>query len=414
MSFDLITAVNNKLNASIYKTDEEFRNIYAGLNKFFEYNRGELIQIELRLDKLEQNVNLLTWQNSVEFLTLNGTPYSFLSDAGKIACIARDFYDITKGNWNTKELLLLKAAMSQIGLQPTQSIDYLHTVKELIYTDEFKTKLLGSNHIKEVRRPDVFISLGLINKIEKLNNSEKYIVSSLKHSFNCKGVESSEEEIIDELLSNFMIHNIKINPQVQVNSYDFIVDMLFNLKAIEDIHIPGKEKENEHFIGDIDDPLQHAISLFLRHKNKDAFKVFKKLADEGDGRAEYIVGLYYMNGYNTVKCNNETKNTYWNMAIQNMDVLSIFRWYIDNNQDSPSNPVYKMYESKLKKLIDSNNVFAKDLYANHLHRTSKETEDIKQSFSLAMEAADNGLLDAQNRVGYIYFNGYSSKIVGNH
>ena len=414
MSFDLITAVNNKLNASIYKTNEEFKNIYAGLNKFFEYNRGELVQIELRLNKLEQNVNLLTWQNSIEFLNLNGTPYSYLSDAGKIVCIARDFYDITKGNWSTKELLLLKAAMSQIGLQPTQSVDYLYTIKELTDTDELKSKLLGDKHIIEVGRPDIFISLGLIDKIEKLNNSEKYIVSSLRHSLSDKGVESSEKEIVDELLSNYMIENIKIHPGIQVNSYDFIVDILFNLKAAEDLHIIAEEnriqnhcsKELQQPINsyDLNESFQRAISLFLNHKYEESFEILKSLANEGNGKAAYILSMYYKNGYNTVKCDENKAKTYLNLGIKNKDILSIIKWYIDNDQDNSLNPVYEIYETKLKELMNSNDVFAKDLYARHLHITSSEDEVIKQKYTLSMEAAEQGLLDAQDRVGYLYEN----------
>ena len=402
MSFDLITAVNNKLNASIYKTNEEFKNIYAGLNKFFEYNRGELVQIELRLNKLEQNVNLLTWQNSIEFLNLNGTPYSYLSDAGKIVCIARDFYDITKGNWSTKELLLLKAAMSQIGLQPTQSVDYLYTIKELTDTDELKSKLLGDKHIIEVGRPDIFISLGLIDKIEKLNNSEKYIVSSLRHSLSDKGVESSEKEIVDELLSNYMIENIKIHPGIQVNSYDFIVDMLFNLKTAEELHILVNKKENILISGKTFDPLQYAISLFLEHKNKEAFDIFKQLADEGNGRAAYILSLFYKYGYNTVKCDENKAKTYLDLGIKNKDILSIIKWYLDKDHDDSLMPIYEMYGSTLKELVNSNDVCVKDLYAKFLYETSSTNESIKQALIFAMDAAEQGFLGSQNRVGYIY------------
>ena len=66
MTFDLITAVNNKLNASMVAVGEEFQRIYEGLGKFLQHNRGELVRLETRLDKVERNVNLLTWQNSSE------------------------------------------------------------------------------------------------------------------------------------------------------------------------------------------------------------------------------------------------------------------------------------------------------------------------------------------------------------
>ena len=67
MTFDLITAVNNKLNASLNSVNDEFARVYEGLGKFFRHNRNELARLESRLEKVEQNVNLLTWQNSIEY-----------------------------------------------------------------------------------------------------------------------------------------------------------------------------------------------------------------------------------------------------------------------------------------------------------------------------------------------------------
>ena len=75
MSFDLITAVNNKLNAFLTAVDSEFRNIYDGLAKFLRHNKNELARLETRLEKVERNVNLLTWQNSIEYQEFNGEEY---------------------------------------------------------------------------------------------------------------------------------------------------------------------------------------------------------------------------------------------------------------------------------------------------------------------------------------------------
>ena len=93
MSFELIVSVINKLNMSIIDTETRFNDIYAGLHKFFNHTRSEMIQLELRLTKLEQNVNLLYWGNNIELLMLNDTYYSALTDAGKIVCLTRDFFN---------------------------------------------------------------------------------------------------------------------------------------------------------------------------------------------------------------------------------------------------------------------------------------------------------------------------------
>lgn len=80
LTFDLITAVNNKLNASMTAVEGEINQIYAALIQFFKQNRSDMIQLENRVARLEQNVNLLNWQNSVEYQMLDGVEYVDLDD----------------------------------------------------------------------------------------------------------------------------------------------------------------------------------------------------------------------------------------------------------------------------------------------------------------------------------------------
>mgnify|MGYP000885135036 CR=1 FL=1 len=75
LTFDLITAVNNRLNASMTAVEGEVDQIYAALIQFFKQNRSDMIQLENRVAKLEQNVNLLNWQNSIEYQMLDGVEY---------------------------------------------------------------------------------------------------------------------------------------------------------------------------------------------------------------------------------------------------------------------------------------------------------------------------------------------------
>lgn len=108
MTFDLLTAVNNKLNVWLTH-NEKFKEQFVILGKFIPLKtRGDMISLSLRMDKVEWNVKLLNWQASVEYLTLNGVEYSDLDDTGKIVCLARDFYDLTGGNWTTSDLLSFK------------------------------------------------------------------------------------------------------------------------------------------------------------------------------------------------------------------------------------------------------------------------------------------------------------------
>lgn len=116
--YNVITAVNNKLDASMTAVEGELNQVYNALLAFFKQSRSDVLQLGQRVDRLEQNVNLLNWQNSIEYQMFNGVEYMDLDNTAKIICLVRDFYDITQGQWTTMDLLLLKSAMGTIGISP--------------------------------------------------------------------------------------------------------------------------------------------------------------------------------------------------------------------------------------------------------------------------------------------------------
>ena len=122
MSFELITAVNNKLNSSLVQIEDEINTIYGTLVTFFKQTKSDIIQLEQRIERLEKNVNLLNWQNSIEYQMFEGVEYEELDPISKIICLTRDFYDLTAGRWTTSDLLLLKSAMSSIGISPKELV----------------------------------------------------------------------------------------------------------------------------------------------------------------------------------------------------------------------------------------------------------------------------------------------------
>lgn len=169
MSFDLITAVNNKLNAALITMDGEINQIYSALASFVKQNRSDMVQLENRVDRLERNVNLLYWQSGIEYQVFNGVEYPKLDDASKIICLTRDFYEITKGEWTTLDLLLLKTAMKNIGILPDGKIGYFDFIKRLASDPILKMRLLKGNIINTVPEP-YLIPLYGIKKWELLQD----------------------------------------------------------------------------------------------------------------------------------------------------------------------------------------------------------------------------------------------------
>lgn len=334
MSFDLITAVNNKLNASMTAVGEEFRHIYEGLGAFLRRSRSELVRLETRLEKVERNVNLLTWQNSIEYQTFDGCDYADLDDASKIVCLTRDFYEITKGDWTTSDLLLLKTAMTEIDIRPKDRVNYFSALKEIAGSPALRTKLLGGA-MPLLDDPAYLIAFGTLQKLDRLQEDEAYVVSTVADYLGQSGVRAEAAEIRVNLTEKYMRACAGVALDTEIECYDFILDLLFNLRQTE-MRAEEQTDPTTHEASEATDEAQmnegellflkhpstapdaqpdasstaqmneeellhEAERLFLSHELETAFHLFEQLAEAGNGRAMYFLGEYYANGYYVAK-----------------------------------------------------------------------------------------------------------------
>ena len=232
MTFDLITAVNNKLNASMTAVEGELNQVYAALLQFFKQSRSDVLQLGQRVDRLEQNVNLLNWQNSIEYQMFNVVEYMDLDDTAKIICLVRDFYDITQGQWTTMDLLLLKSAMGTIGISPREKIDYYHFIQTVSSNAQLRSKLLGEKQIYGVPE-NYLVPLLSMKKLALLDNEEAFIVGTVEESLADAGVPTDRQSIEGKLLTKYMAQEAHVDLTTQVPHYDLILELLFNLQNAE-------------------------------------------------------------------------------------------------------------------------------------------------------------------------------------
>lgn len=242
MTFDLITAVNNKLNASMTAVEGELNQVYAALLQFFKQSRSDVLQLGQRVDRLEQNVNLLNWQNSIEYQMFNGVEYMDLDDTAKIICLVRDFYDITQGQWTTMDLLLLKSAMGTIGISLREKIDYYHFIQTVSNNAQLRSKLLGEKQIYGVPE-NYLVPLLSMKKLALLDNEEAFIVGTVEESLTDAGVPADRQSIEGKLLTKYMAQEAHVDLTTQVPHYDLILELLFNLQNAENSGILRAQEE---------------------------------------------------------------------------------------------------------------------------------------------------------------------------
>lgn len=294
MSFELITAVNNKLNASVIEIEKEINNIYGTLVTFFKKTKSDIIQLENRVERLERNVNLLNWQNSIEYQMWDGVEYSELDDVSKIVCLTRDFYDITQGKWTVSDLLLLKTAMADIGISPKIAINYKMFIKAVSENEKLINKLFGEVELEGIDEYPEYVAVSAgIQKSLLYESEEKYIVDASVGIMRKYGCGVSFEDVKDEMLTSYEMIKAQIDLKKEISSYDFMLELLYNIEQIKDIK----------YVETLDDKIKEAEMLFSIFEIDRLLPLLDELILYGVVKAKYMMALIYEIGYCDLKRN---------------------------------------------------------------------------------------------------------------
>ena len=376
LTFDLITAVNNKLNASMTAVEGEINQIYAALIQFFKQNRSDMIQLENRVARLEQNVNLLNWQNSIEYQMLDGVEYVDLDDASKIVCMVRDFYDITGGEWRTSDLLLLKTAMSTIDISPRGNIRYYDFIDRVAGDGKLLTKLLGGKHIQRLPETYLVPLLG-IKKLELLDTDEAYIVDTVENSLQSAGVAADRHKLENNLMQNYVAQESQVNLDTEVNNYDLTMEMLFNLRSAEDSGLfleevvpevqevePAEQvEENTEAEQEAAEKLAEegkaAEEEFLKANFADSVPQLEALSEKGYARANAMLFWAYYFGYEDYPSDPQKALEYAKKGSDAADPICglLYAAYSDISQDEKFELLRKV-RAQVRKMADANDSLA--------------------------------------------------------
>lgn len=391
MTVDLLTAVNNKLNASIDAVNEKFKEQFVILGKFILKTRGDMISLSLRMDKTEWNVKLLNWQASVEYLTLNGVEYSDLDDTGKIVCLARDFYDLTGGNWTTSDLLLLKAAMGQIGMAPKKEMNIFDTLKTIADTPVLQEKLLNHHGIKPISDPSYLISMGTLEKLNALADKDRYMVDIVAANYKNHGVTMGADEIRGDLAKDYMRQQANVNLNTHVGAYDFLLDLLYNLS----------ESTAERVLQCKDD--KGLMHLFLTDHTKKAYEQIREAADEGNAIALYMMAEYFWEGYGVQHINNQKAIAYFKKSYEAGYAVAGYDVAASLPDGSPEQDEIRNHaKDNILELANEEDVFAQTNAAWGYREGYGTAVDHVEAVKWVRKAAEQGFARAQYDLGWMY------------
>ena len=416
LTFDLITAVNNTLNASMTAVEGEITQIYAALIQFFKQNRSDMIQLENRVAKLEQNVNLLNWQNSIEYQMLDGVEYVDLDDASKIVCMVRDFYDITGGEWRTSDLLLLKTVMSTIDISPRGNIRYYDFIVRVAGDEKLLTKLLGGKHIQRLPETYLVPLLG-IKKLELLDTDEAYIVDTVENSLQSAGVAADRHKLENNLVQNYVAQESQVNLDTEVNNYDLTMEMLFNLRFAEDSGLfleevvpevqeveteasgeqlakEAKEKEAQAKAEEekkkLEEDYKEAAELFKNAKFKQVYPLLKDLSNRGCARANALLNWLCYDEFN-----DKMAVTYAKKGYEAGDAIASIQYAFACESDSKKKKeIFEKYKPILWDQSMEGDIFATYMLAICWKTKTDEDADEDKALELMLKAKEQGFYRA--------------------
>lgn len=228
VTFELATAVINKIEMYVGEYNKDY---YSSLLKHFKNIRSELVRNESKLDKIKHNEKISLWVHSIEYQAYDGTEYTDLNDIEKIVMLVKDFSDIAQGDWSISDLLSIKTAMVNINLLPKDKFNYLEVLKNISADSELQSVLLFKK-VDDGRPGDFAQSMNAISYLVKNNafkTKEAYIIDTIAEVLGMKNDNVAEKMIINDLVYKYALNELHINYNNQIEVFDLVVDLLYNL-----------------------------------------------------------------------------------------------------------------------------------------------------------------------------------------
>lgn len=245
LTFDVVTAVNNKLNTLTLDLEEELLRVYEALKEFFASMRSELVSIHEQLDHLERNVNLLHWSHTIAYQRYQGIEYAELSQNGRIVCVVNDFFQSTHGVWSTSDLMVLKATLAELGVEVKGMLTARDFFQTLLTHPALSERLFQGIPAVDLQQLQVFDAplLKGIEKLQCLQTEEAYLVESLLTILQSKGAHASRAEVQLTLLQQYLRQYANMRTEQEVNLFDFALELLVGLRLMFDLSQQVREEE---------------------------------------------------------------------------------------------------------------------------------------------------------------------------
>ncbi|WP_314393351.1 SEL1-like repeat protein [Leptotrichia shahii] len=151
--------------------------------------------------------------------------------------------------------------------------------------------------------------------------------------------------------------------------------------------------------------MKKAEQLFLNYKLDEAFELFKKLAENGNGRAMYFLSEFYGNSIGKIKLNAE-KGKEWRIKGKEAgDVLAALNvaYSLPKNSDERNRICFELFENILK-LSEDGDIFAQNELGDMYLYGYGIKEDEEEGMKWLKKSAKAGNWGTMHKLGNKYYN----------
>jgi hypothetical protein len=214
-----------KINHAFGKTQEQIKGIYQNLNQFFDKVKSKIEELEA---EFRRNDDLLFWKETLlEHKVYNGLYYEDMNNAQKILCMVQEFFTVTKGHWNSRDISFLRSSLRSVGITPDMPLKPLELVQQVQ-----KDPALLEHLVSKTNFADEFSGLMLdmpmlasLKQTIDVKGSEKHVIDTIAGF----SPDAKVEEIEKAYITNTVLSKFGRSLEREHKAFDVAVDLLGDL-----------------------------------------------------------------------------------------------------------------------------------------------------------------------------------------
>lgn len=214
-----------KINDAFGKTQEQIKGIYQNLNQFFDKVKSKIEELEA---EFRRNDDLLFWKETLlEHKVYNGLYYEDMNHAQKILCMVQEFFTVTKGHWNSRDISFLRSSLRSVGITPDMPIKPLELVQQ-VQNDPALLEHLVSKTNFAAEFSGLTIGMPMLASLKQtidVKGSEKHIIDTIAGF----SPDAKVEEIENAYITNNVLSKFGRSLEREHKAFDVAVDLLGDL-----------------------------------------------------------------------------------------------------------------------------------------------------------------------------------------